>query len=954
MNISSVVKKLPGAVILLTEIVMFWQSAKLLSLEFLPEWHKWSGRLAAVFFAVFLAVSVALYIFCEIKGKRPALLRIWGIVCLFLFNTLYATPGWLQMVLAVALIVSMIHEGLFKSLASSAAILSVFVICALFSVLLMPSISRIEKPQLYTDLEEFWWNLFDTRAQSSDSGTPVALPTTDSVEGIPDNMITNDVFPESGDAAVCSIKSTYPLQMLHVFSCGDYNPQTATFSNIDDKLLGEDAHSPSLDYYKQAVSENAALPHKAVITDLRSASAMLIAPYCSFSTGADSVMGFSDRFIYRSDYRYSTPVRFTFDPDSVYKYASSGYRTQAMSAYLSLPEDFEDSLKLLVLGRGLTTDETDVRRKIEVIRKMLAEEYTFTNEPPELPDSEDPVMYFLLKSKVGHSKHFAAAEVFLYRAAGIPARYSVGYKVREYVDGEAQVTRNDVWVFCEVFANGAWMLPEDVLALEEQVGSPETASQTAAEVRETEDPVILANGYDISHLKGTASMFGSYDDSMMSKVSRTSRTEDDATVVLVIDSGVAADYIKACSTGDYSYPGGYFTILSDTDPAPQFEEGKSFGEYAQGAFMSEAPAGSSDTAQGFRVFNLFAPRYIYTPVFTVSTEGLAAGSAAAFSMAADRMIVPVSGKAAYDDHTVFKGSESAGANDAYTEYALSKYTKLPEESAFYLKQFLKENGINADDPDKGALIEAVRSLLKDYTYTTQIDTIPEGKDPVLWFLTESKAGYCQHFASAGTLLLRACGIPARFVSGYFKKIAPGSITEITAKDVHAWTEVYDGSGWQLVEMCVGTPAEGQALPSGLRIEEPSYTLPSVEAPANGRKWRLPLVIVLLIAAVCALAVRIAALIKKNKPDAMQQAAIMYRYLTKYYYINDDTQRLLNKINYSKEGAQPDDLKALGQSVSAARSLMLTCRKYFSFASSMILYAFWYLKAAAKNLFDRTQ
>ena len=46
-----------------------------------------------------------------------------------------------------------------------------------------------------------------------------------------------------------------------------------------------------------------------------------------------------------------------------------------------------------------------------------------------------------------------------------------------------------------------------------------------------------------------------------------------------------------------------------------------------------------------------------------------------------------------------------------------------------------------------------------------------------YFLTENKKGYCMHFASAGVLLLRAAGVPARYVEGYV--VNEGDITPET-------------------------------------------------------------------------------------------------------------------------------------------------------------------------------
>lgn len=93
--------------------------------------------------------------------------------------------------------------------------------------------------------------------------------------------------------------------------------------------------------------------------------------------------------------------------------------------------------------------------------------------------------------------------------------------------------------------------------------------------------------------------------------------------------------------------------------------------------------------------------------------------------------------------------------------------------------------------------------------TTQYDrntpAPPAGRDYVDWFLNESKQGYCMHYATAATLLLRTAGIPARYVSGYVM-YAPwrGGRVEVTDHAAHAWVEAYlDGVGWYPLETTPG-------------------------------------------------------------------------------------------------------------------------------------------------------
>ena len=59
-----------------------------------------------------------------------------------------------------------------------------------------------------------------------------------------------------------------------------------------------------------------------------------------------------------------------------------------------------------------------------------------------------------------------------------------------------------------------------------------------------------------------------------------------------------------------------------------------------------------------------------------------------------------------------------------------------------------------------------------------------------------------HYATLAALLLRCCGIPARYAEGYVvtrqqaEAMAPGGTLTLTEQSSHAWTEYYlDGVGW---------------------------------------------------------------------------------------------------------------------------------------------------------------
>lgn len=114
----------------------------------------------------------------------------------------------------------------------------------------------------------------------------------------------------------------------------------------------------------------------------------------------------------------------------------------------------------------------------------------------------------------------------------------------------------------------------------------------------------------------------------------------------------------------------------------------------------------------------------------------------------------------------------------------------------------------------------VRSSAKYDLYTHRMPD--DAKDFAIWFLQESPTGYCTHFATATTVLLRAANIPARYVTGYLAQVTPGQWSNVRMDDAHAWVEFYiPGVGWLPLEP---TPSDLQSpVPMESRPTEPTPT-----------------------------------------------------------------------------------------------------------------------------------
>ncbi len=153
----------------------------------------------------------------------------------------------------------------------------------------------------------------------------------------------------------------------------------------------------------------------------------------------------------------------------------------------------------------------------------------------------------------------------------------------------------------------------------------------------------------------------------------------------------------------------------------------------------------------------------------------------------------------------------------YMEDARKTYTQLPKGKLSDIKELAaiwreQGYGVVEMDPNYAIPIQKVTKELAARTeYTRKPGYLPDGEDVVEYFLFENKKGFCIHYASAGTLLLRGLGVPARYVSGYaidpsdFVENEDGTYTAVVEDNKgHAWAEVYlSGTGWIPIELTEG-------------------------------------------------------------------------------------------------------------------------------------------------------
>ena len=150
----------------------------------------------------------------------------------------------------------------------------------------------------------------------------------------------------------------------------------------------------------------------------------------------------------------------------------------------------------------------------------------------------------------------------------------------------------------------------------------------------------------------------------------------------------------------------------------------------------------------------------------------------------------------------------------YREFVYENYLQIPDSTKVFLSKIITEQGFRKDDAN---IIDKVASYIQtsaEYNLDFN-EELNRQKDVVVAFLADYKEGICQHYASAGTMMFRALGIPARYVGGYVSDVEKEKEKTVTTAQAHAWVEVYlDGIGWLPVEVTGGGPGGGSGGSGG--------------------------------------------------------------------------------------------------------------------------------------------
>lgn len=420
-------------------------------------------------------------------------------------------------------------------------------------------------------------------------------------------------------------------------------------------------------------------------------------------------------------------------------------------SYLNIDNDTYAYMNYIIESQGWKADDINI---VALVCEYLKDNYDDTWEYNEsLDESENYVIDFLEVYKEGSPQHFAAAATLIFRALGIPARFTEGYAISVPEDSVYAVTFEDTYFWVEIYREGCGWVMVDVLGrhtMREDL-PPEEVDLFQIYADSDEEKIYLKQ-----------ESFGAYNGQgfdYMTNIYGEYYNEYSAAYIpgMLIENGI------------YSEHNIYINMLTD-----EYDIGYMLPYYMP-AYMYGAEIQHSDVSiEGPRNYSYGAKYYDYELLASIG------------------------------QYPGLEKFESSYRNFVYQNY-LDTYDY--ETFEYIYQKIIIPNGFDRSNP---YIIEDVaRYIQNSAIYNIEYDTDLDSEENVLIsFLEDYREGVCRHYAMAATMVYRALGIPARYTVGFVTPTKADEWVTVTTSLAHAWVEVYiDGFGWKPVEVTGGFPID---------------------------------------------------------------------------------------------------------------------------------------------------
>lgn len=353
------------------------------------------------------------------------------------------------------------------------------------------------------------------------------------------------------------------------------------------------------------------------------------------------------------------------------------------------------------------------------------------------------------------------------------------------------------------------------------------------------------------------------------------------------------------------------TVVTDLN-GRIYLKGMSYANYENNKWSVLTDEQANDYPQDFQAFIMTAnyqerstvtidtvnkESIVYTPYYLASINDT-------FSPVCD-VLVSNSDKATNYSMSVMPFSESELDNFSmdfssqvydYDNFVKNYYLKLPYDTKLAMLKIAEENNLTGVSTQN--IPQAVKQFVShSASYSLNTQKVPDGRDVAEWFLNDAETGYCMHFANATAVMLRALGVPARYVTGYCANVVDGKAT-VTSDNAHAWVEYFDERiGWIPLDATSSDFEVPQATESVQTTTQAQTTSPTVQPTTQAQntkpvktevkaKISTPAIIVIIILLIIALAILRIILIRYYRKysfthkDYKSRVICIYRYLNK--------------------------------------------------------------------------
>ncbi|MBQ4113657.1 MAG: hypothetical protein IJD38_12750 [Clostridia bacterium] len=520
-------------------------------------------------------------------------------------------------------------------------------------------------------------------------------------------------------------------------------------------------------------------------------------------------MGTTDR-PYTLHYRpYGTHAYASLVEYSLAEYEAA-YADFVRRNYLYVDDTTMAYMKLIIEEQGFDPGDPDIVQKVATYIQNAATYNLAYNQ--NLDKEPNVALAFLGAYKEGVCRHYATAATLLYRALGIPARYTVGFMADVEAGETTAVKGMDAHAWVEVYEEGfGWRYVE--VTGSAPGGAPGPGTETGTGTGGGTLPPVEPDT--------------TFDETGVDTPAPTDPVDDPATWGDLM-AGVKGGLASSSSIPPSMYENTVFWVTSDVEDRLLLKL-KSFGDYTGTGFAPGIPCGQLlyetysvaylpglyySVQQKYPTHSVrldspmgtYAVPYFVTPTSPppVTVSDLRVTGDGRYPYSVDYYSVPPS----YQSVIPPIVNESDFRSEAYEHYLF-----VDAETAAYLSTLIAQQGWQGGDP---GVIEAVAVYLR-VLYPTlpanRYDTaLDEASNTVVTFLENPTAVTPRHLAAAATLIYRMLGIPARYTVGYLANTETGSTVNVTGEDAYAWVEVYvNNLGWAPVDVANRTPQNISAV-----------------------------------------------------------------------------------------------------------------------------------------------